>query len=119
MDQDEILKEVVRLNQSIAADTETLKFMKQKLIDTGFETGTYEGFLVYTTTRMTPVLKEGITDVDIMMDFPDVIKIIPEQIIPESKTIDMKLLQQLPSAQKILDIQTSTSITVKKDTKKK
>ena len=119
MSQDELLAKIVEVNQRILDDTATLKDLKQELIDTGFETGTCEGFLVYTTTRMTPVLKEGITDVDIIMDFPDVIKIIPEQIIPESKTIDMKLLLQLPSAQKILDIQTSTSITVKKDTKKK
>jgi hypothetical protein len=105
---EKILDRIIELNQNIDRDTEELKNLKQQLIDSGFEKEEYNGYQIYTTTRLTPTLKEGVSEVDIMMDFPDVIK-----VVPETKTIDMKLLSQLPSAQKLLEIKESKSVTVK------
>lgn len=111
---EKVIARIIELNDEIKEKEEELKLLKNQLIESDFEKAEHNGYIVYTTTRMTPVLKEGVSEVDIMMDFPDVVKTIPEQIIPESKTIDMKLLAQLPSAQNLLEIKSSKSITVKK-----
>lgn len=111
---EKIIARIIELNNEIEEKEKELKSLKTELIESDFEKVEHDWYIIYTTTRMTPVLKEGVSEVDIMMDFPDVVKTIPEQIIPESKTIDMKLLAQLPSAQKLLEIKSSKSITVKK-----